>query len=421
MLSKAAIFARGLGKRYSLFDKPSDRLRQLMWGNRRAIGREFWALRGVDLEVSRGEVLGLVGRNGAGKSTLLQMVCGTLTPTEGELQVNGRVAALLELGAGFNPEFSGVENVYLNAALMGLNRAQVNERLDGILEFADIGEFVHQPVKTYSSGMFVRLAFAVATSVEPEILVIDEALSVGDGAFARKSFDRILALRDSGVTIVFCSHSMYQVEALCERAIWLEGGQLKMIGQAAAVTSAYGVTLNATQSTPGPADLATHSRAHSEPASIEDKNPQVGLGSARITNITGHCPSMGDSPSQTGKELNLQSCVSNLHVRVAYEIDPTLPAPGLAVGFADANNLTLASVTSPNDAVTLEVDSKGRGVAELVFERLPLLKGIYYVTVFLCTEDGLHPYEQVERALTLRVTQRGVEQGLVSLPHRWIT
>lgn len=267
-------------------------------GNRRAIGREFWALRGVDLEVSRGEVLGLVGRNGAGKSTLLQMVCGTLTPTEGELQVNGRVAALLELGAGFNPEFSGVENVYLNAALMGLNRAQVNERLDGILEFADIGEFVHQPVKTYSSGMFVRLAFAVATSVEPEILVIDEALSVGDGAFARKSFDRIMALRDSGVTIVFCSHSMYQVEALCERAIWLEGGQLKMIGQAAAVTSAYGITLNATQSTPGPADLATHSRAHSEPASIEDKNPQVGLGSARITNITGHCPSMGTAQAR---------------------------------------------------------------------------------------------------------------------------
>lgn len=421
MSSEPAIFARGLGKRYALFDKPSDRLRQLLWGSGHRTGREFWALRDVELEVARGEVLGLVGRNGAGKSTLLQMVCGTLTPTQGELRVKGRVAALLELGAGFNPEFSGIENVYLNAALMGLSRAQVNERLDAILAFADIGDFVRQPVKTYSSGMFVRLAFAVATSVEPEILVIDEALSVGDGAFARKSFDRIMTLRDSGVTIVFCSHSMYQVEALCERAIWLEGGRLKMAGSASDVTSAYSSTLGTAHSTPESATSTKNATAHTDQPATEDAKTPVGLGSARITNITGHCPAVRDRPSQTGKELFIQSCESNLHVRVAYEIDPALPAPGIALGFADANNLTLASVTSPNDAVALKVDSQGRGMAELVFERLPLLKGTYYVTVFLCTEDGLHPYEQVERALTLRVTQHGFEQGFVSLPHRWIT
>ena len=186
MSSDLAIEACGLGKRFSLFEQPSDRLKQLMWGRWRQYSRDFWALQDVNFEIRRGEVVGLVGRNGAGKSTLLQMVCGTLTPTTGTLNVRGRVAALLELGAGFSPDFSGLENVYMNAAILGLGRAQVDAKLDGILAFADIGQFIHQPVKTYSSGMFVRLAFAVATSVEPDILVIDEALSVGDGAFARK-------------------------------------------------------------------------------------------------------------------------------------------------------------------------------------------------------------------------------------------
>ena len=222
-----AIEARGLGKCYGLYAHPSDRLKQLLWGRWRQFSREFWALREVDLLIRPGEVVGLVGRNGAGKSTLLQMLCGTLPPTKGHLRVHGRVAALLELGAGFNPEFTGIENVFMNGAILGLKHHEVEERLDEILAFADIGEFVHQPVKTYSSGMFVRLAFAVATSVEPDILVIDEALAVGDGAFARKSFDRIMRLKDSGKTILFCSHSMYQVEALCSRAIWIDKGKLR--------------------------------------------------------------------------------------------------------------------------------------------------------------------------------------------------
>ena len=212
-----AIEARGLSKRFSLFEKPSDRLKQLLFGRYKQFSSDFWALQDINFDIRRGEVVGLVGRNGAGKSTLLQMVCGTLSPTSGTLAVRGRVAALLELGAGFSPDFTGLENVYMNAAILGLSRNQVDERLDAILAFADIGRFINQPVKTYSSGMFVRLAFAVATSVEPDILVIDEALSVGDGAFARKSFDRIMELKEGGATILFCSHSMYHIQALCSR------------------------------------------------------------------------------------------------------------------------------------------------------------------------------------------------------------
>ena len=228
-----AIEAQQLGKCYTLFERPADRLKQLLWGRWRTYGREFWALRDVNLTVRPGEVVGLVGRNGAGKSTLLQLVCGTLAASSGELTVKGRVAALLELGGGFSPDFTGLENIYMNAAILGLKRAEVEARLPGILAFADIGDFIRQPVKTYSSGMFMRLAFAVATSVEPDILVIDEALSVGDGAFARKSFERIMKLKDAGKTILFCSHSMYQVEALCSRVLWIEAGVMRMQGPAA--------------------------------------------------------------------------------------------------------------------------------------------------------------------------------------------
>lgn len=426
MSSEWAIQASGLGKRYALFDRPSDRLRQLIWGERKAIGREFWALRDAEFEIARGEVVGIVGRNGAGKSTLLQMVCGTLSPTEGKLQVNGRVAALLELGAGFNPDFSGIENVYMNAALMGLSRAQVDHKLDSILAFADIGEFARQPVKTYSSGMFVRLAFAVATSVEPDILVIDEALSVGDGAFARKSFDRIMGLKDAGATILFCSHSMYQVEALCQRALWLESGRVRQIGPAAEVTMAYGASLNAPAESQAIARSAAENSA-ADPSYLElqaEGGPglQTGSGTARITRISASAPGTADGqPAQQGSTLALRSCESDLHIQVAFEIDPELPSPGVALGFADANGQTVASATSHNDGVSLRVDESGRGVAQVLFERIPLLKGTYYVTVFLSTEDGVQPYEQVERALTLHITQQGLEQGLVSLPHRWIT
>jgi lipopolysaccharide transport system ATP-binding protein len=298
-----AIEAVGLGKCYDLFQNPSDRLKQLMWGRLKNYSRPFWALQDVNVQIGHGEVVGLVGRNGAGKSTLLQMLCGTLPHTSGSLKVNGRVAALLELGAGFNPEFTGIENVYMNGALMGLTHAQVQERLPEILAFADIGDFVHQPVKTYSSGMFMRLAFAVATSVEPDILVIDEALSVGDGAFARKSFERIIKLKDAGKTILFCSHSMYQVEALCSRAVWLEAGRVRMAGSASDVTHAYNESL-ALGSLPEAASFA--GALHGQSFTGADAHPKASdapppTGSGHIVRVTAR------SGSQEALYLNLKS------------------------------------------------------------------------------------------------------------------
>jgi len=240
MSSEVAIRARGLGKTYRIYSRPHHRLAHTIFPEQTGRwAREFHALSGVDLAVHRGETVGIVGRNGSGKSTLLQIICGTLTPTAGELEVNGRIAALLELGAGFNPEFTGRENVFLNGAVMGLERREVQDRFDAIARFADIGDFIEQPVKTYSSGMYIRLAFAVAISSDPAILVVDEALSVGDEAFQRKCFARIEELKRGGCTILFVSHSAGSVVQLCDRAVLLDAGELLFTGSPKATVALY--------------------------------------------------------------------------------------------------------------------------------------------------------------------------------------
>src|SRR5829696_2572400 len=188
---EVAISVRGAGKMHRIYDRPQDRLKQMLWRGRRQYGREFWALRDVSFELRRGEMMGIIGRNGSGKSTLLQIIAGTLTPSEGEVTVNGRVAALLELGSGFNPEFTGRENVFLNGSILGISREEIQQRFDDIAAFADIGGFIEQPVKTYSSGMLVRLAFAVQASIEPDVLIVDEALAGGDVFFRQKCYRRL--------------------------------------------------------------------------------------------------------------------------------------------------------------------------------------------------------------------------------------
>ena len=251
-----SIHVKGLGKRFEMYAQPSDRLKQMILPKVRRFARrgqreyfkEFWALRDVDFKVTRGETVGIVGRNGSGKSTLLQMICGTLTPTLGNVAVNGRIAALLELGAGFNPEFSGRENVFLSGLLYGISEQELRKKFDTICDFADIGDFIDQPVKTYSSGMMVRLAFSVAINVEPEILVIDEALSVGDEAFQRKCFARIDTIREAGATVLFVSHAAGTVIELCNRAILLDGGELLALGTPKFVVSRYHKLLYAPES-----------------------------------------------------------------------------------------------------------------------------------------------------------------------------
>jgi lipopolysaccharide transport system ATP-binding protein len=233
-----AVRANHLGKCYQIYERPLDRLKQSLWRARRRFYREFWALKDCSFEIMRGETVGIIGSNGSGKSTLLQIICGTLNPTEGELEVSGRIAALLELGAGFNPEFTGRECVYMSAAIIGISRSEIEARYDEIAAFADIGDFMEQPVKTYSSGMYVRLAFAVAIHVSPDILVVDEALSVGDARFQQKCMAKIRAFCRTG-TVIFVSHDTVAVTELCSRAIWIDAGKIVMDGLPKYVVEKY--------------------------------------------------------------------------------------------------------------------------------------------------------------------------------------
>lgn len=248
-----AIQISNLSKRYEIYAAPRDRLKQFVLPYlQRLTGqlqnkyfREFWAVKDVSFEIKKGETIGIIGRNGSGKSTLLQMICGTLSPTSGQVQTHGRIAALLELGSGFNPEFTGRENVYMNAAVLGLSTDEINASFDAIVAFADIGDFIDQPVKTYSSGMFVRLAFSVAVHVQPDILVVDEALSVGDIAFRNKCMEMIREMVARGVTILFVTHDLGTLQLFCSRVLWLKNGALVASGNPVRISQEYYVSTTA--------------------------------------------------------------------------------------------------------------------------------------------------------------------------------
>ena len=247
MSSEIAIKVQNLSKCYQIYDQPSDRLKQFFLPRLRHLAgspsiqyyREFWALKDVSFEIKKGETIGIIGRNGSGKSTLLQMICGTLNPTSGSITTHGRIAALLELGSGFNPEFTGRENVYMNASVLGLTKEEVDARFDDIAAFADIGEFIEQPVKAYSSGMYARLAFSIAINVDPEVLIVDEALAVGDARFIAKCMRRIKNIQERGASILFVSHDVGSVRTLCEHAIWLDKGCLVEHGEVFPVTGRF--------------------------------------------------------------------------------------------------------------------------------------------------------------------------------------
>lgn len=237
-MSEIAVSLNNVSKCFKRYDHPADRLKDLLFPNQ-SRGDEFWALRNINLDIPRGETWGLVGRNGSGKSTLLQILVGTLAASAGSVKVEGRISALLELGSGFNPEFTGRQNVFFNGKILGLNQEEIEAKFDEIAKFADIGDFIDQPVKTYSSGMFVRLAFAVATSVEPDILVVDEALAVGDEVFQRKCFARIQSIQENGGTVVFVSHSATSIVELCNAAALIDQGELLLQGTPKLIVSKY--------------------------------------------------------------------------------------------------------------------------------------------------------------------------------------
>lgn len=234
-----AIRVENLSKVYKLYDSKKDRLKEAVNPLKKKYHRDFYALKDISFDVKEGETVGIIGKNGSGKSTLLKLITGLITPTAGIIKVNGKVSALLELGAGFNPEYTGIENIYLNGTIMGFTRQEMDAKIEDIVSFADIGDFVNQPVKMYSSGMYVRLAFAVAINVEPDILIIDEALAVGDIRFQNKCYRRLKEIRNSGITVIIVSHGLSEIEAFCEKVIWLDEGHIKAFGEPKNIVRKY--------------------------------------------------------------------------------------------------------------------------------------------------------------------------------------
>jgi len=370
--SKMLIEAKGLGKAYRLFARPLDRLKESLHPFGKSYHTDFHALRGVDFAIERGEAVAIIGRNGSGKSTLLKLVTGILGPTTGELHVRGRIAALLELGAGFNPEYTGVENVYLNGTIHGLSRAEVDARLGAILDFADIGDFAQRACKSYSSGMFARLAFAAMIHFEPDILIVDEALAVGDVFFQQKC-NRWMKERMAGVTKLLVSHDMQSVAQLASRAIVLEKGKLAFDGEPLAAIEHYTKSLH-TDLFAQPGKSASTEEA---PELLLEPVPESALGGAREVTITGFRAGVNDGPAEVVKTGDV--------VRVAVGFNAARPIEHLIVGVSvndkyGQNVFGVNSLASGHDVVVAEAGTK---VATLEFV-WPLIKeGPYFFTIGL--------------------------------------
>ena len=383
-----AIRFHEVSKEFSIFDDPRQRLKEAL-GFSKAGGRPFRALDCISFEVRKGETLGIIGRNGAGKSTLLQILCGTLQPTSGHVEIRGRFAALLELGAGFNPDFTGRENVYLNASLLGLSEAEIDARFDDIRAFADIGDFFDRPVKTYSSGMYVRLAFSVAVHTEPDVLIIDEALSVGDIRFQMKCLARIEQLRAGGATILFVSHSLEQVKRFCQTAVWLESGRVKLRGEASFVADRFRDSELGTDVAP-------------------DATSRADVGDAVPAHIRSVSVSRG-----------YMEPFQDLSVTVVYSVrDRAIDGLLIGVAIKTLDDMHLFGPNTHLERVEIP-QTQGEHCIEYRIPSLPLLSGTYRIDVGMFTDKGLVCIDYVAGAGTVVVAAPYFSEGLVYIEHEW--
>jgi len=413
--AQPVIIARNLHKTYRLYDHPFDRVREWIGGGRRKRHREVRGLDDVSFEVPHGSALGIVGSNGAGKSTLLKVLSGTTTPTSGRYEVRGKVASLLELGTGFYPAFSGYENIYLNGIINGFSRKEIAAREREIIEFSELGDFIHQPIRTYSSGMVMRLAFSVATAIDPEVLIIDEILAVGDLHFQKRCIDRIMNFRRSGKTILFCSHSMYHVEEICDRTLWINDGRVQMAGESRDVVRAYtnwerGRKTNF--STLGVVAGAAAGTAAGAAASAPDDDGRDDPDALpRVLDIRLRDP-------HSDELVDRGQLLKDLMVEIDYELPRDLPACAVGLAFYRSDQIMLCGVASHLDG--FEAPSRrGRWRVQVTLPRLPLLQGEYALVAYLADERGLHLYHQLSLGGKFVMEQPTRDVGAVYIAHEF--
>lgn len=394
-MDKGTIEVRDLSKVYYLYDKPSDRIRETFSIRKKKYSKEHYALKNFNLKINKGESIGIVGTNGSGKSTLLKLVTGVVTPTTGTIKTDGKIAALLELGAGFNPEYTGIENIYLNGTMMGYTEEEMKKRVPDIIEFADIGEFINQPVKSYSSGMFARLAFAVSINVEPDILIVDEALSVGDTRFQVKCIDKMRELQESGTTILFVTHAIEQIKRFCTRAIWIKNGELIEDGEASQVVDLYD-------------NFMKYGEKKIEKVNNEDE--------FRLPENSDYLAVI----QKVSINKNMFKTFEKLEVEVTYDVYDN-HMEDLQVGVAFYSLDRKIYVFGPNtnlDKISVP-QKQGRHVVKYIVPELMLMGGDYTVDVGIFNSGGIVNLDYKNNCEGFSVANEYFSEGMFYLKHEW--
>ncbi len=387
-----AVRAADVSKHYDMYRRPADRLIELL--TRRTQHVVFPALERVSFEVEKGETVGIIGQNGAGKSTLLKLLCGITHPSSGSLETHGTIASILELGTGFHPEFSGRDNAALNAAILGLTASEVRERLPAIIEFSELGSFIDRPVKTYSSGMYMRLAFSVAVNVNPDILVIDEALAVGDGHFQKKCIDRIREFQDAGKTILFCSHSLYYVSSICRRTLWLDQGRVMRFGPSLDVVHDYENF------------LLERDRQHAATTPAPQSTSPVRFRELVV------CDRSGAPRDDFARG-------EDIHVRIRVDADsPDQPVHVMVGVHRAADDLQIFTIGTHADGLP---PLSGRTSYELTVRlmNVPLLRGEYSIIAFVGDENALTAFDRRDVRPAFSMTSDRFDVGVMAIEHRW--
>lgn len=411
-MNEITVSIHNLTKCYKLYNDPFDRVKEAFNIFHKSYSTEKCVLNNVNLDINKGEVVGIVGTNGAGKSTLLKIITGVLTPTSGKVEIQGKIAALLELGTGFNPEFTGIKNIFLNGTMMGFTHEEMQQKLQSIIDFADIGDFIYQPVKTYSSGMFARLAFAVAINVEPEVLIVDEALSVGDLRFQMKCMDKMKSMMDGGVTVLFVSHDINAIRRLCTKAVWLKDGEVQSFGETNRVCDMYMDYLKladnpGTDSISAPAEISTK-----EVEGIKEFVPGNKEGVAEIAGIC-----LRDAANKIVEEIAWDK---PLTVEIYYDVyDEEVETPVLGVALKRIDDEYICGVNTMLDKKKIPW-KYGRNCYKMVYkEGIRVLGGRYYFDIGMFDKTATVPIEYKGKIKEITVTADYIGEGICILPHEW--
>ena len=375
--------------------------------------KDFYALRDLNFKIKPGETVGFVGKNGSGKSTLLKLLTEVLTPTEGSLKINGKVSALLELGAGFNNEYTGMENIYLNGTIMGYSREEMDKRVDDIVKFADIGEYINQPVKTYSSGMFVRLAFAVAINVEPDILIVDEALAVGDVRFQLKCMDKFLEFKEKGITILYVSHDINSIKRFCTRAIWINEGHLEADGDVDLITDKYLDYLKMLDAQSEEKDDAKDNTGNDVAKSVAEgeRDLESTVEIAEVVSLK-----IMNSRGEETEEIEHGEKVS---LTLTYYVnDTTIKNPVVGIALLRLDNLYVCGLNTLLDKVDVPWE-KGYNSVTLTYDSFNLVGGGYYFDVAVYDQTASVPFDYRTKYREVFVKMGYIAEGIEILPHKW--